>query len=63
MIIEGYDISLLYLYNREAEEGIKLSLTPAGYVYHFSPPAEPQPISLSLRLKIIIFLFLPYLPG
>ena len=21
---------------------------PAGYVYHFSPPAEPQPISLSL---------------
>ena len=45
MIIEGYDISLLYMYNREAEEGITMSSTPAG---HFSPPAEPQPISLSL---------------
>ena len=33
MIIEGYDISLLYMYNREEEEGITLSSTPAGYVY------------------------------
>ena len=25
-----------------------MSSTPAGYVYHFPPHAEPQPISLSL---------------
>ena len=45
MIIEGYNISLLYMY---AEEGITMSPTSAGYVYHFSPPAEPQQISLLL---------------
>ena len=36
MIIEGYDISLLYMYNREAEEGISMSSTPAGYVLESS---------------------------
>ena len=45
MIIEGYDILLLYMYNREAEEGITMSLTPAG---SFSRSTEPQQISLSL---------------
>ena len=45
MIIERYDISLLYMYNREAEEGINDVFDTRRI---FSPPAEPQPISLSL---------------
>ena len=37
-----------------------VSSTPAGYVYHFSPHAEPQPISLSLTSEDN--LLISYLP-
>ena len=34
-----------------------MSFTSAGYVYHFSPPAEPQPISLSLTSEDNLLIF------
>ena len=57
MIIEGYDISLLYMYNREVEEGITMSSTPAG---SFPRPQSRNQYPCRLRLKII-FSFLTYL--
>ena len=68
MIIERYDISLLYITGKRISNDIKIDklvwvregLTGVSHYTNFSAPAEPQPISLSLLRLKIIFSFLTY---